>query len=87
MRRMGGPIIFCDADNVIARLRRKLGISQGKLSRILGVTDSSICCWETEKVKIPGPVDGLCRILLKHPEMVGFIYREPKIRSLRAKTV
>jgi DNA-binding transcriptional regulator YiaG len=66
MKKMGAPLEFTDAQNVIAETRRKLNISQAELARLLGLTHGAIWQFETGKAKISGPVERLCKLIQKH---------------------
>ncbi|MCL1889116.1 MAG: helix-turn-helix domain-containing protein [Desulfovibrionaceae bacterium] len=70
-KKMGAPLEFSPADNIVAETRRKLNISQAELAAMLKLTHGAISQFESGKRKISGPVGLLCKILLKHPAILS----------------
>ena len=66
MKKLGAPLELTDAQNLVAETRRRLGISQAELARLLGLTQGAVWQFETGRAKISGPVERLCKILQKH---------------------
>jgi len=56
----------------VVRIRKKLGLSQAELEEKLGLGSKVIVRWENGKVRLPGPVNALLKILDKHPEALKF---------------
>jgi len=69
-RKMGAPLGFSPAGNIVAEARRKLNISQAEFAAMLKLTHGAISQFENGKRKISGPVELLCKILLKHPAIL-----------------
>jgi putative zinc finger/helix-turn-helix YgiT family protein len=57
----------------VIRIRRKLGLSQAELEKKLGLGSKVVVRWETGKVRLPGPVNVLLRILDKHPKVISLV--------------
>ena len=68
---MGRPVTMPAADNVVAETRRKLNLSQAELGKMLGLTQAAIGQFESGKRTISGPVERLCKVLLKHPDILA----------------
>lgn len=68
--KMGAPLEFSDADNIVAITRKKLGISQEEFAKMIGLTRGAISQFENGKREISGPVKLLCKILQKNPDIV-----------------
>jgi len=68
---MGRPVIMPAADNIVAETRRKLNVSQEELAAMLQLTRGAISHFESGKCKISGPVKLLCKLLLKHPDILA----------------
>jgi DNA-binding transcriptional regulator YiaG len=66
-KRMGRPVEMPTADNIVAETRRRLNIGQAEFAAMLGLTRGAISHFENGKRKISGPVERLCKILLKNP--------------------
>lgn len=56
----------------VARIRRKLGLSQAELEKTLGLGEKVVVRWENGKVRLPGPVNALLKILDKKPSVIKF---------------
>lgn len=57
----------------VARIRKKLNLSQAELESKLGLGNKVIVRWENGKVRLPGPVNVLFKILDKRPEAIRFV--------------
>jgi len=67
---MGAPLELSQANNIVAETRRKYNISQARLAAMLRTTPRAVDFWESGERKISGPVELLCKILLKHPDIL-----------------
>jgi HTH-type transcriptional regulator/antitoxin MqsA len=56
----------------VVRIRKKLKLSQAELEQRLGLGPKVIVRWENGKVRLPGPVNALLKILDKRPEAIKF---------------
>lgn len=56
--------------NDVVRVRHKLGISQTKFARLLGISEDTLQNWEQGRRKPAGPAKVLLKIAAKHPEVV-----------------
>lgn len=70
MAKRGRPIIFSEAENIVAQLRRKLGTSQRALGDMIGANDVSVSLFEQGKAKPSKSTMILCKILLKYPDIL-----------------
>jgi DNA-binding transcriptional regulator YiaG len=68
--KMGRPIEISTSDNIVAETRRKLNISQGEFAAMLKLTHGAVSQFENGKRRISGPVEQMCRILQKHPDIL-----------------
>jgi len=57
----------------VRRIREKLGLSQAELEQRLGLGSKVVVRWENGKVRLPGPVNALLRILDKNPESLKLL--------------
>jgi putative zinc finger/helix-turn-helix YgiT family protein len=66
----------------IQRLRLDLGLTQGRLERLLGVSPKTVTRWESGTVRQSRMADNFMRLLSAHPEMVaeatGAVARESR---------
>ncbi len=56
--------------NDVVRVRNKLGISQTKFARLLGISEDTLQNWEQGRRKPAGPAKVLLKIAAKHPKIV-----------------
>jgi putative zinc finger/helix-turn-helix YgiT family protein len=56
----------------VVRIRRKLGLTQRQLERKLGLGKRVVVRWENSKVRLPGPVNVLLKILNAKPDVLKF---------------
>jgi len=56
----------------VLRIRRKLKLSQAEMETVLGLGKKVVVRWENEKVRLPGAVNALLKILDKRPEVLKF---------------
>ena len=54
----------------VVRVRNKLGISQNKFARLLGISENTLQNWEQGRRKPTGPAKVLLKIAAKHPKVV-----------------
>ena len=54
----------------VIRVRNKLGISQNKFARLLGISENTLQNWEQGRRKPTGPAKVLLKIAAKHPKVV-----------------
>ncbi len=57
----------------VLRIRKKLKLSQAEMEKALGLGRKVVVRWETCKVRLPGAVNALLKILDKRPEAIKFI--------------
>ena len=50
--------------------RRKLGISQDRFARMIGISSATVRNWEQGRRKPTGPAKVLLRLLVQHPEVM-----------------
>jgi putative zinc finger/helix-turn-helix YgiT family protein len=55
----------------ILRLRLDLGLTQGRLERLLGVSPKTVTRWESGTVRQSRMADNFLRLLQSHPELVA----------------
>jgi putative transcriptional regulator len=56
--------------NDVVRVRTKLGVSQTKFARLLGISENTLQNWEQGRRKPTGPAKVLLKIAAKHPKAV-----------------
>lgn len=69
----GPPIKIPAADNIVAQTRRSLGLSQARLAAKIKTTPRAVSLWENGERPISGPVELLCKLLLKDPSILDNI--------------
>jgi len=57
----------------VLRVRKKLKMSQAGLEKVLGLGAKVVVRWENDKVRLPGPVNVLLKILDKQPSVFKLI--------------
>lgn len=57
----------------VTRIRKKLNLSQASLEDRLGLGSKVVIRWENGKVRLPGPVNALFKILDKQPKAIKFV--------------
>jgi putative zinc finger/helix-turn-helix YgiT family protein len=66
----------------IQRLRLELGLTQGRLERLLGLSPKTVTRWESGTVRQSRMADNFMRLLSAHPELVaeaaGAVARESR---------
>jgi DNA-binding transcriptional regulator YiaG len=67
-------------------LRKRLGVSQAKLAKGLGVTENTVARWERGEVPISEPLSRLLRIIVgdEVPE-IKFVGTKPKKTKKRGR--
>lgn len=58
------------AANDVVRVRTKLGLSQNKFARLLGISEDTLQNWEQGRRKPTGSAKVLLKIATKHPEVI-----------------
>ena len=56
--------------NDVVRVRSRLGLSQHKFARLLGISENTLQNWEQGRRKPAGPAKVLLRIAWRHPRAV-----------------
>ena len=56
--------------NDVARVRHRLGLSQHKFARLLGISENTLQNWEQGRRKPAGPARILLRVAARHPEAI-----------------
>jgi putative transcriptional regulator len=56
--------------NDVVRVRSKLGLSQDKFARLLGISENTLQNWEQGRRKPAGPAKVLLRVAARHPQVV-----------------
>jgi putative transcriptional regulator len=56
--------------NDVVRVRTRLGVSQHKFARLLGISENTLQNWEQGRRKPTGPARVLLRIAARHPKAV-----------------
>jgi putative transcriptional regulator len=54
--------------NDVARVRNRLGLSQNKFARLLGISENTLQNWEQGRRKPAGPAKILLKVALRHPQ-------------------
>jgi putative zinc finger/helix-turn-helix YgiT family protein len=57
----------------ILRIRKKLKLSQAEMEKVLGLGKKVVVRWENDKVRLPGAVNALLKILDKRPDTLRFV--------------
>jgi len=53
--------------NDVARVRNRLGLSQNKFARLLGISENTLQNWEQGRRKPAGPAKVLLKVAARHP--------------------
>jgi putative transcriptional regulator len=56
--------------NDVARVRNRLGLSQNKFARLLGISENTLQNWEQGRRKPAGPAKVLLKVALRHPQVI-----------------
>lgn len=64
------------APDEIIGLRRKYGLTQAQLERLIGAGEKTVVRWERGTVAQNKTADTLLRVLLEHPEVVAALKRQ-----------
>jgi putative transcriptional regulator len=56
--------------NDVARVRNRLGLSQNKFARLLGISENTLQNWEQGRRKPAGAANVLLKVAARHPQMV-----------------
>ena len=78
-RRVGAAIRAEDgllAPDEIIGLRKKYGLTQAQLERLIGAGEKTVVRWERGTVAQNKTADTLLRVLLDHPEVVAALKRQ-----------
>lgn len=67
---MGVHVSFSENDNIVAKTRKKLGLSQADMAKLLHLSVSTISPLEKGKNRITGPLELLCKLLLENPDIL-----------------
>lgn len=54
----------------VARVRSKLGLSQGKFAALLGISANTLKNWEQGRRRPTGPARVLLKIAARHPKII-----------------
>lgn len=64
------PYILAGRRTMFSELRKKLGLTQGELASLLGLSQAMISLLEQEKAQPAKQTQILCKILLKYPDIL-----------------
>jgi len=56
--------------NDVVRVRTKLGLSQNKFARLLGISEDTLQNWEQGRRQPAGPAKVLLKVAARHPEVI-----------------
>lgn len=56
--------------NDVVRVRNRLGLSQNKFARLLGISENTLQNWEQGRRKPAGPAKVLLKVAARHPRAV-----------------
>ena len=56
--------------NDVVRVRAKLGLSQNKFARLLGISENTLQNWEQGRRSPAGPAKVLLKVALRHPRVI-----------------
>jgi putative transcriptional regulator len=54
----------------VTRVRNRLGLSQNKFARLLGISENTLQNWEQGRRKPAGPAKVLLKVAARHPQIV-----------------
>jgi putative transcriptional regulator len=56
--------------NDVARVRNRLGLSQNKFARLLGISENTLQNWEQGRRKPAGAAKVLLKVAARHPQLL-----------------
>jgi putative transcriptional regulator len=56
--------------NDVVRVRSRLGLSQHKFARLLGISENTLQNWEQGRRKPAGPAKVLLKVAMRHPQAI-----------------
>jgi putative transcriptional regulator len=56
--------------NDVLRVRTRLGISQSRFAKLLGISENTLQNWEQGRRRPTGPAKVLLKVVARHPEVV-----------------
>ncbi len=56
--------------NDVTRVRNRLGLSQHKFARLLGISENTLQNWEQGRRKPAGPAKVLLKVAARHPQAI-----------------
>ena len=56
--------------NDVIRVRNKLGVSQTRFARLLGISEDTLQNWEQGRRKPTGPAKVLLKVASRHPKII-----------------
>jgi putative transcriptional regulator len=59
-----------ESPNDVARVRNRLGLSQNKFARLLGISENTLQNWEQGRRKPAGPAKVLLKVAARHPQAI-----------------
>jgi putative transcriptional regulator len=59
-----------ESANDVVRVRAKLGLSQNKFARLLGISENTLQNWEQGRRKPAGPAKVLLKVAARHPQAI-----------------
>jgi putative transcriptional regulator len=63
-------VFHVEVKNDLVRVRGRLGLSQSKFARLLGISTDTLQNWEQGRREPTGPAKVLLKIALKHPRLL-----------------
>jgi putative transcriptional regulator len=54
----------------VTRVRNRLGLSQNKFARLLGISENTLQNWEQGRRKPAGPAKVLLKVAARHPQAI-----------------
>jgi len=59
-----------ESANAVVRVRSKLGLSQNKFARLLGISENTLQNWEQGRRQPTGPAKVLLKVAARHPQAI-----------------
>jgi putative transcriptional regulator len=59
-----------ESANDVVRVRSRLGLSQNKFARLLGISENTLQNWEQGRRKPAGPAKVLLKVAARHPQAI-----------------
>ncbi len=59
-----------ESANAVVRVRSKLGLSQNKFARLLGISENTLQNWEQGRRQPAGPAKVLLKVAARHPQAI-----------------